>query len=148
MMGCVETITHDKFPKQKDENYKYPQFEVGSRVKVCYHYNTKHYHYGTIVRDDLEEPLETIIKLDNGRYLRGVECQYSYIDEPRQTNADRIRNMSDEELAEFLINFWSKTVCDHCTKFIEDRPCHHECEQGFLEWLQAEVKEGGSDAEP
>ena len=37
--------------------------------------------YGTIVRDDLEEPFETIIKLDNGRYLRAVECQYSYIDE-------------------------------------------------------------------
>ena len=79
-MGCVETITHDKFPKQKDENYKYPQF-IGSRVKVYYHYNTEHYHYGTIVRDDLEAPFETIIKLDNGRYLRGVECQFSYIDE-------------------------------------------------------------------
>ena len=80
-MGCIDTITYDKFPKQKDENYKYPQFEVGSRVKVCYHYDTSKYHYGTIVRDDLEEPFETIIKLDNGRYLRAVECQFSYIDE-------------------------------------------------------------------
>jgi hypothetical protein len=33
---------------------------------------------GTIVRDDIEAPYETIIKLDNGRYLRGVECQFSY----------------------------------------------------------------------
>ena len=80
-MGCIDTITYDKFPKQKDKNYKYPQFKVGSRVQVCYHFDTSKYHYGTIVRDDLEEPFETIIKLDNGRYLRAVECQYSYIDE-------------------------------------------------------------------
>ena len=148
MMGCVETITHDKFPKQNDENYKYPQFKVGSRVKVCYHYNTKHYHYGTIVRDDLEEPLETIIKLDNGRYLRGVECQYSYIDEPRQTNADRIRNMSDEELAEFLVKV--NSTIQNC--MIVDCKCegfpNRDCKDCFLEWLQAEVKEGDSDAEP
>lgn len=36
-MGCIDTITYDKFPKQKDKNYKYPQFKVGSRVQVCYH---------------------------------------------------------------------------------------------------------------
>ena len=80
-MGCIDTITYDKFPKQKDKNYKYPQFKVGSRVEVCYHYDTSKCHYGTIVRDDLEEPFETIIKLDNGRYLRAVECQFGYIDE-------------------------------------------------------------------
>ena len=80
-MGCIDTITYDKFPKQKDENYIYPRFKVGSRVKVCYHFDTLKYHYGTIVRDDLEEPFETIIKLDNGRYLRATECQFSYIDE-------------------------------------------------------------------
>ena len=57
------------------------------------------------------------------------------------TNADAIRNMTDTELAEFLKNFWNKTLCDYCTKFIEDRPCNHECEKGFLEWLQTEVKE-------
>ena len=86
-MGCIDTITYDKFPKQKDENYKYPEFKVGSRVEVCYHFDTSKYHYGTIVRDDLEEPFETIIKLDNGRYLRAVECQYSYIDEEVSNDA-------------------------------------------------------------
>lgn len=78
-MGFVETIDYDKFPKQKDKNYKFPEFAVGSRVEVCYHYNTNKKHLGTVVRDDIEEPFETIIKLDNGRYLRGVECQYSYV---------------------------------------------------------------------
>ena len=77
-MGCIKNITHEKFPKQADESYKFPT--IGKRVRVCYHYNIDHYDYGTIVRDDIEEPFETIIKLDNGRYLRAVECQYSEID--------------------------------------------------------------------
>ena len=100
-MGCVDTITYEKFPKQKDENYKHPKFKVGSRVKVCYHYDTSKYHYGTIVRDDLEEPFETIIKLDNGRYLRAVECQFSYIneevsDDVCEPSADKIKVTSLE----------------------------------------------------
>lgn len=76
-MGCVKNITYEKFPKQADENYKYQK--VGKRVEVCYHYDTSKTHLGTIVRDDVEEPYEMIIKLDNGRYLRGIECQYSLI---------------------------------------------------------------------
>lgn len=78
-MGCVNTINYDNFPKQKDENYIYPEYAVGVRVEVCYHYDTTKTHLGTIVRDDIEEPYETIIKLDNGRYLRGCECQFRYI---------------------------------------------------------------------
>ena len=100
-MGCIDTITYDKFPKQKDENYKYPEFKVGSRVKVCYHFDTSKYHYGTIVRDDLEEPFETIIKLDNGRYLRAVECQYSYIDEEVSDNVCEWK-LEDEEANLYL----------------------------------------------
>ena len=97
-MGCIDTITYDKFPKQKDENYKYPEFKVGSRVEVCYHFDASKCHYGTIVRDDLEEPFETIIKLDNGRYLRAVECQYSYIDEEVSDDVCEWRyNDSDSE---------------------------------------------------
>lgn len=90
-MGCVENITFEKFPKQADENYKYPH--LGKRVEVCYHYDTSKTHYGTIVREDIEEPFETIIKLDNGRYLRAVECQYSILDE------DKV----DEEFCEWRV---------------------------------------------
>lgn len=78
-MGCVKNISFDKFPKQADKNYKYPQ--LGKRVKVCYHYDTSRFHLGTIVRDDIEEPYETIIQLDNGRFLRATECQYSFLGE-------------------------------------------------------------------
>lgn len=76
-MGVVNTIDYDHFPKQADENYKYPR--LGKRVKVCYKYDTARTHMGTIVRDDIEEPGETIIKLDNGRYIRAEECQYSIL---------------------------------------------------------------------
>lgn len=79
-MGCVNTITYDKFPKQADKNCGYKYQKVGKRVSVCYHYDTSKCHQGTIVRDDIEEPYETIIALDNGRYIRGVECQYSEIE--------------------------------------------------------------------
>lgn len=33
---------------------------------------------GTVIRDDREEPYETLIQLDDGRTMRGVECQYSF----------------------------------------------------------------------
>lgn len=78
-MGVVRTITYENYPKQKDCTYRFPELAVGARVEVCYHYDWTKTHLGTIVRDDLEEPYEVIIKLDNGRYLRGAECQYSYV---------------------------------------------------------------------
>ena len=112
-MGCIDTITYDKFPKQKDKNYKYPEFKVGSRVEVCYHFDTSKYHYGTIVRDDLEEPFETIIKLDNGRYLRAVECQYSYIDE-EVSNVCECRRLKGYNFAREGFKF-----CPYCGKKIK-----------------------------
>lgn len=68
-MGCVSTITWTDFPKQSEY--------VNRRVCVCFHYDTSRTIMGTIVRDDREEPCETIIVLDDGRILRGTECQYS-----------------------------------------------------------------------
>lgn len=66
------------------------------------------------------------------------DCQYnsnSRDSEPccrcdsRKTNADRIRNMSDEELAEFLITFKNT--------FGEE----YEGEASCMDWLQSEVEE-------
>lgn len=47
----------------------------------------------------------------------------------RKTNADRIRNMSDEELAEFLITFKNT--------FGEE----YEGEASCMDWLQSEVEQ-------
>lgn len=56
------------------------------------------------------------------------------------TNADRIRSMTDEELAEFLDRWelgdidYSKTFCDLCEGQYD---CHDDC---LMDWLKEEVK--------
>ena len=51
-----------------------------------------------------------------------------------KSNADRIREMSDEELAEFLIDH-HRYPCEYCIG------CHVECHEGLAEWLKSEVEE-------
>jgi hypothetical protein len=70
-MGCTNGISYEAFPKQGSF--------LNRRVEVCFNYNTGRIILGKIVRDDIEEPFMTIIKLDDGRYLRATECQYSPI---------------------------------------------------------------------
>lgn len=53
----------------------------------------------------------------------------------RRTNSDKIRNMSDEELAEFLITFKNT--------FGEE----YEGEASCMEWLQSEAKETATNME-
>lgn len=60
------------------------------------------------------------------------------------TNADRIRNMSDEELAEFLVKV-NSTIQDCMVIDCKCENTDRDCKDCFLEWLQAEVKEGGED---
>lgn len=56
-------------------------------------------------------------------------------EEKKQTNADRIRAMSDEELAEFLCKVKSDYQwADH------EFPSEEECGE-WEEWLQSEVEE-------
>ena len=58
----------------------------------------------------------------------------------KQTNADRIRNMSDEELAELLFN---KSRCDNCFANCNDKdncPSLSSCYSRHLEWLQSEAE--------
>lgn len=89
-MGCVANISYDKFPRQADGNYKYPQ--LGKKVKVCYHYDTSKYHYGIIVRSDIEEPFETIIQLDNRHFVRATECQYAMLSD------EELNSLNKEEI--------------------------------------------------
>ena len=62
------------------------------------------------------------------------------------TNADKIRSMTDEELAEFLLKV-NKAYAEPCMtrqsdcKW-EDYPTHNKgCKDCFLEWLKSEVEE-------
>lgn len=52
------------------------------------------------------------------------------------TNADRIRNMSDEELAESIPCPYIKTQYDECVHGWHD----YDCNKCKLEWLQSEAE--------
>jgi hypothetical protein len=68
-MGVHENIGSKNFPKQGAF--------LGKQARVCFAYQTDKTIPGTIVRHDEEEPFEIIIALEDGRYVRAVECQYT-----------------------------------------------------------------------
>ena len=62
----------------------------------------------------------------------GWKCNYS----PVPTNADRIRAMSNEELAEFLSS-GLKEPCDCCQLAVFEGACTETlCEDAMMKWLQ------------
>lgn len=68
-MGVDKSISFDSFPRQGEH--------LGKRVEVCFDYDLSRTIGGVVVRDDVGEPGRTIIKLDDGRYVLSIECQYS-----------------------------------------------------------------------
>ena len=75
---------------------------------------------------------------DSPDIIRERDCKHF---EP-QTNADAIRNMTDEELADFLVKV-NTAYAEPC--MVSGGDCKHEntdkdCKDCFLEWLQAEAK--------
>lgn len=90
-----------------------------------------------------------------GKYYDGVlQGKPTKYREKQQTNADRIRAMSDEELADFFfespeIEF---TVCEYCQYFgghTSDTPCKHDMgrcfisakNEAFKKWLKQPAEE-------
>lgn len=74
---------------------------------------------------------EYCIETESGYVITTKERQ-KYARSKKQTNADRIRNMTDEELARAI------GEDPHCEK----TECEDNCYECTLKWLQAEVKEG------
>lgn len=59
-------------------------------------------------------------------------CKQNAVDKyTRMTNADRIRSMSDEELAEWLTRITDDAQSDAMTR----------CDYQWADWLQSEVEE-------
>lgn len=89
-------------------------------------FNSTHYH----IRDCCESIRE---------YLKEIAAE---ITEPPKTNADRIRQMTDEELAESI-----GLACKRCAYYKVGRgECSgqdKECTDGNLAWLKQEVSEDG-----
>ena len=79
----------------------------------------------------------------------GGVCQLTNTSQPiteyRMTNADRIRNMTNEELVVFLDGFSSQ--CIECAEYEKNESCPiykegHYCRpQEIMEWLQQPAKE-------
>ncbi len=126
---------------------------MGSREETM---NYANFIYNKAI-DDLRNELKNhyteynidLVLEDTNYYSYTTACNYleDYIDEiaakvkkmsDRRTNADRIRNMSDAELAMFIGNLADCTSCDlQCpgiTTTID------ECCRKHLEWLQSEAE--------
>jgi hypothetical protein len=71
VMGCVKNISIHQYPEQGINLFR--------RVDVCFNYDTSNKIGGRIIRDDIEDPFETLIELDDGRYIKGTECQFSIL---------------------------------------------------------------------
>lgn len=92
-----------------------------------------------VVSVDKDE-LVKALQYDRDQYLRGFTdgCLF---EPPAKTNADRIRQMSDEELAEFLC----VGDCYYCLAGDETREkCKWDKERnistGMIDWLKEEVE--------
>ena len=71
---------------------------------------------------------------------------------PPMTNADRIRAMSDEELAKWMSGgaLHSDSVCSYCDrntmKFCDGAECGNKTDaEIILDWLKQPVKDGEGD---
>lgn len=91
----------------------------------------------------------TVKKVKNGEggiYLRGrklstkegMDCIFNPDFKPTMTNADRIRSMRDEELANWYFSEFFPNA-PYCNKL----ECYRDspCEQCLLDWLRTEVTE-------
>lgn len=79
--------------------------------------------------------------------IRALKKAYVTLNPEHGTNADWIRTLSDEELAEFLDGA-TNCYCFPCTRDINNlehyNNCKHEsgsCEKEWLEWLKGEADE-------
>ena len=67
-MGGHPGISATQFPRQSEY--------VNTGALVVFHYEIEHQHTCVIVRDDIDDPWETIIRLSDGRHVLGTECQW------------------------------------------------------------------------
>ena len=79
--------------------------------------------------------------------LRGEENLKECKGHISMTNADRIRAMSDEEFAAWLMRL--HTICECCSAKEEcdtvDMENDEVCRRGVLEWLKHPAKDGEDD---
>lgn len=72
-----------------------------------------------------------------------VECGLLRKNYKPMTNADRIRRMTDEELAKLFVSGWFDGPLFTCP--VKDVECESDisCDACFMEWIKAPVEERG-----
>lgn len=115
------------------------KYNKGDKVKTIDYWSNGR---GTVIP---KGSIVTVIS-DNGNMVfcdfKGFQALYEYewlgevVRDGIKTNSDRIRSMTDEELAEFLDNVFNNVFvgyefpCEHCTERIN-------CDVCFQDWLQS-----------
>ena len=81
------------------------------------------------------------VRPDDATFAEGSDCDLfnQLVQSSPQTNADRIRAMSDEELCKFL---GECKFCDICEEGCDSCTYSGDCDKRLLEWLKqpAEVE--------
>lgn len=77
--------------------------------------------------------------------LEFIDEYFEIVESDRQTNADRIRNMSDEELASVLFSGCIDSMdLEECPYASESEPDNNKirkiCKKCTLDWLQSEAE--------
>ena len=77
--------------------------------------------------------------------LEFIDEYFEIVESDKQTNADRIRNMSDEELASVLfsgcIDSMDLEECPYASESeLDNNKIRKICKKCTLDWLQSEVK--------
>jgi hypothetical protein len=67
-MGVKKNISATQFPKQGGM--------LGKHIEVFFDYDTTKIFSAVCIRYDMEYPGEQIFRLDDGRVIRSVECQW------------------------------------------------------------------------
>ena len=132
----------DKFLKSVSER------DFDRRISEVVEILEKEQLYGTI---SLIKDLKYYLDLATKEKTHTCNCQHnnnSRDNEPccrcdsRHTNADRIRNMSDEELVELIAGSLNFDCADYCDSFTQG--CAFNCgkkdREIALKWLQSEAK--------
>lgn len=137
--SCSKSIT------KEDLEYKYKKgFSDGAKAVCGLILETlKDQRFDILDNSNNEIALHTI-----NTSIKSVQDRFDkYNNDSRQTNADKIRNMSDEELAELITNM-DFDCADYCDSFVSG--CAFNCEwltepykkdkEVALKWLQSKAK--------
>ena len=74
--------------------------------------------------------------------LEFIDEYFEIVESDKQTNADRIRNMSDEELVELITGSLNFDCADYCDSFTQGCAfnCNKKDREIALKWLQSEAE--------